>query len=641
MGLAATHTIARIVIHPTDPNVIYVAASGHEWTYNEERGVYKSTDGGETWNKVLYVDEMTGAIDLVMDPSDVNTLYAATWQRIRKRWNDPRNEPDYSGSGIFKTTDGGESWKPINKGLPQPEHRGRIGIDVCLSKPDVLYAFIDNYEIDESRPVSGTDSYGRPRSKPIKGSEVYRTDDKGKSWRKVSESNRTIRSLSSTYGWVFGQVRVDPNDADTVYVMGVPLYVSDDGGKTFRPLRGMHGDHHALFIDPDNSQYLVNGNDGGIVLSYDGGETWKQFTDNLPVVQFYNVAYDMAEPFHVYGSIQDHGSRRGVVDLSRGRDRIRPVEFEYAPGGEASYHAVDPTNPDVVYAEGFYGRIFRADLSEPRSRPPRIEPRAGEGEPPYRGQWLAPFMISPHNPRIIYHGMNFLFRSLDQGNGFERISDDLTYNDPAKLGDISFQTITTISESPLEFGVIYVGTDDGKVHVTRDSGTTWSEIMYGIAEHRWISRVEASRFEKGTVYMSQNGKRHDDFAPYLWKSTDYGKTWKNITANIPSGPINVVREDPKNAKVLYVGTDLGVYVSVDGGEDWHVLANQLPTTFVHDLIIHPRDDIIVIATHGRGMYAMDARPIQKHGIEEAEEEQEEQANEGGEEQQQESASDSR
>jgi photosystem II stability/assembly factor-like uncharacterized protein len=632
MGLAATHTIARIVIHPTNPDIIYVAASGHEWTYNEERGVYKSTDGGETWEKVLYIDETTGAIDLVMDPSDPNTLYTSTWQRIRKRWNDPRNEPDYSGSGVFKSIDAGKTWKSINKGLPNPEHRGRIGIDLCLSKPNVLYALIDNYEIDESAEVSGTDSYGRPRRKPIKGAEIYRTDDKGKSWRKVSESQEDMRRLSSTYGWVFGQVRVDPNDENTVYVMGVPLYVSNDGGKTVRSLRGMHGDHHALFIDPDNSDYLINGNDGGAVLSYDGGETWKQFTDSIPVVQFYNVSFDMAEPFNVYGSSQDHGSRRGVVDLSRGRDRIRPSEFEYAPGGEASYHAIDPTNPDTVYYEGFYGSISRSNLaarsnrSNPatrtrstRTRPPRIAPQAGQGEPPLRGQWLAPFIISPHNPRIIYHGMNFLFRSMDQGNGFLKISGDLTYNNPDKMGDIPFQTITTISESPLEFGVIYVGTDDGKVHATRDGGTTWTEVMYGIAEDRWISRVEASRYEKGTVYMSQNGKRHDDFKPYLWKSTDYGKTWQSITANIPSGPINVIREDPKNANVLYVGTDLGVYVSVDGGQKWHVLANQLPTTFVHDLVIHPRDDIMVIATHGRGMYAMDVQAIQKNGDEDEEE----------------------
>jgi photosystem II stability/assembly factor-like uncharacterized protein len=422
---------------------------------------------------------------------------------------------------------------------------------------------------------------------------------------------------------VFGQVRVDPNDENTVYVMGVPLYVSNDGGKTFRALRGMHGDHHALFIDPENSKYLVNGNDGGAVLSYDGGATWKQFTDKLPVVQFYNVAYDMAEPFNVYGSIQDHGSRRGTVDLSRGRDRIRPVEFEYAPGGEASYHAVDPTDPNTVYAEGFYGRFYRADMSDLRRRQPRIDPRAGEGELPFRGQWLAPFIISPHNPRIIYHGMNFLFRSMNQGNAFEKISGDLTRNDPGRMGDIPFQTITTISESPLEFGVIYVGTDDGRVHVTRDSGTTWSEIMYGIAEDRWISRLEASRYAKGTVYMSQNGKRHDDFTPYLWKSTDYGETWKSIKANIPSGPINVIKEDPKNGNVLYVGTDLGVYVSVDAGREWHVLDNQLPTTFVHDLIVHPRDDMMVIATHGRGMYALDVRPIQKHGSEDEEMEEKE------------------
>ena len=398
--------------------------------------------------------------------------------------------------------------------------------------------------------------------------------------------------------------------------MGVPLYVSRDGGKTITELRGMHGDHHALFIDPDNSQYLVNGNDGGVVVSYDGGKNWRSFTTQIPVVQFFNISFDMDTPFHVFGSVQDHGSYRGTVDLQRGRDRIRPVEFESAPGGEGSSHAIDPTDPNTVYAAGFYGRIFRRDLQA--DRPVQISRPLLADNPQLRGQWVAPFILSPHNPRVLYHGMNYLFRSWDRGDKFEKISPDLTHNDPKKMGDIPYQTITTISESPFELGWLYVGTDDGRVHVTRDGGKHWESIENGIAPNRWISRVVASAHQKETVYLAQNGKRNDDFRPYLFKSTDAGTTWRSIAEDIPCGPINVIREDPKRPDVLYVGTDLGVYVSVDGGEKWQVLANGLPSTFVSDLIIHPRDDVMVIATHGRGIFVLDVRPIQAYGQKEEE-----------------------
>lgn len=609
MGLAGTHTVARIVIHPKNPDIVYVAASGHEWTNNEERGVYKTTDGGQTWEKALFVNDQTGAIDLVMDPVDNNTLYAATWQRIRKKWNDPRVEAGYNGSSIYKTTDGGKTWRQVVKGLPEAKYRGRIGIDLCQAKPNVIYAFIDNYKKYGEFENEATDAYGRPSSGRIIGATVYRSDNGGGNWRQVSEINDYTTRLSGTYGWVFGQIRVDPNNENKIYVMGLALNLSEDGGKTFTPLRGMHGDHHGLWIDPDNSDYLVNVNDGGLAISYDGGKNWRTFYNNLPLAQFFNVMYDMDEPFHVYGSIQDHGSRKGVVDLSRGRDRIPAVEFEGAPGGEGSSHAIDPTDPDIVYSAGFYGNITRTDLKTGERK--NIVPKPPKGEPRYRGQWLAPFIISPHNPRIIYHGMNFLFRSLNRGDSWERISPDLTYNDPNKMGDIPYQTIFAISESPLKFGLIYVGTDDGRVHVTKDGGLHWQEIVKGLPYRKWVSRIVASAYDEGTVYMSQNGKRDDDFAAYLWKSTDYGATWQDITANLPCGPVNVIREDPKNKNVLYVGTDLGVYVSINGGKRWCALAGNFPTTFVHDLVIHPRDNIMVAATHGRGMWALDVEPIQQ------------------------------
>lgn len=614
MGLAGTYTIARILIHPTSPDTLYVAASGREWTDNEDRGVYKTTDGGKTWDKVLYINPRTGAIDLVMDPTDPNVLYVATWQRVRKKWNDPRHEADYTGNGVQKSTDGGKTWTPINAGLPGPQFRGRIGLDISQSNPNVLYAFVDSYEIAREAKAGEFDAYGRPRAAVIKGAEIYRTDDKGASWRKVSESNDYMERLAGTYGWVFGQIRVDPTDENTIYVMGLGLNVSNDSGKTFRPLRGMHGDHHALWIDPVNPDFLVNGNDGGIVVSYDRGKTWRQFLDNLPAVQFFNVAYDMETPFHVYGSIQDHGSRRGIVDLSRGRDRIPAQAFEDAPGGEGTRHSVDPIDTHIVYSAGFYHNVNRTDLKarNERGQPQAksIVPRLSAADGILRGQWLTPLLISPHDRNVLYYGGQYVFRSLNRGDTWERISADLSYNDPKQLGDIPYQTVFALVESPLRVGLLYAGTDDGRLHVTKDGGKTWAELTKGLAPKRWISKLVASAFDEGTVYAAQNGKRDDDFAPYLWKSTDFGATWKSIAAGIPLGPINVITEDPTNAKILYVGTDVGVYVTLDGGATWDVLGGNLATNYVHDIVVHPRDRIIVAATHGRGMWAMDAVPVQ-------------------------------
>jgi len=613
MGLTDTYTIPRIIIHPKNPDVVYVAASGHEWTANNERGVYKTVDGGKTWQKVLFVNDQTGAIDLVMDPKESETLYAATWQRTRFRWNDPRNKPDYTGSGIHKTVDGGKTWKSINNGLPEAKFRGRTGIDIARTNPNVLYAFVDNYQKSDSGAAGGTDSYGRPSTGAIKGATIFRSDDAGESWKQVSglvdSTRRYMERHSATYGWVFGQMRVDPNDENTIYTMGLGLNVSNDGGKTFKQLRGMHVDHHGLWIDPENSNYLVNVNDGGAYVSYDKGKNWRSFTDKIPATQFFDIAFDMDTPFKVYGSVQDYGSFRGVIDLSRGRDKIPAAKFDPAPGGEGSTHAIDPTNPATVYSAGFYGTITRSDIVKGTSK--RLLPRTYEDEPAMRGEWVAPFIISPHNSDIIYHGMQYILRSIDKGNTWEQISPDLTYNTPAEIGDISYHTLTSISESPLRFGLIYAGTDDGKVHVTKDGGKHWQEIMDGLPYQKWVSRLAASSFDLNTVYMAQNGKRDDDFTPYVWKSTNYGKTWVDISKGIPLGPVNVIREDPRSKDILYVGTDCGVYMTKDGGKTWDVLGAGLPMTYVLDLAFHPRENIIVIGTHGRGVWALDASSIFK------------------------------
>ncbi len=609
MGLTDTNTISRIIIHPKNPDIVYVAASGHEWTDNTKRGLYKTIDGGKHWRNIKYINGRTGAIDLVMDPSDPDTLYVSFWQRIRQKWNDPRIEKGYKWTAIYRTDNGGKDWTPVNKGLPEAKYRGRIGIDLCRSKPNVIYAFVDNYKIGGNWEEGEIDSYGRPTGGKIKGATLYRSDNKGNSWKQVSENNKFMENLSSTYGWVFGQVRVDPNNENKVYVMGLALNVSEDGGKTFKRLPGMHGDHHGLWIDPDNSSYLVNVNDGGLAISYDGGKKFRTFPDNLPLVQFFNVMYDMGNPFRVYGSVQDHGSFKAFVDLSKGRFNIPAQKWDYAPGGEGSNHAIDPTNTNNVYSAGFYGTLMRTDIKNDITK--IIVPRPKKGEAKYRGQWLAPFILSPHDPKVIYHGMNYLFRSKDSGETWEKISPDLSYNKASMKGDIPYQTIFTISESPLKLGLIYAGTDDGRAWLTRNGGKKWENITGKLPYRKWVSRIIASRYDTGTVYLTQNGKRNDDFTPYIWRSTNFGKTWESIVSNIPTGPVNVIREDPSDKNILYTGTDFGVYVSLNMGKNWHALMKEMPTTYVQDLVIHPEEDILIAATHGRGMYALDVRYIQE------------------------------
>ena len=605
LGLADTHHIARIIVHPDDSDTVYVAASGHEYTENAERGVFKTSDGGKSWKKVLYEDEMTGAIDLVIDPENPNVLYASMWHRIRRPWSDPLPGP---GGGVYKSVDGGDSWERLDKGLPPVGKAGRIGLAIAASNPNTVYALIDNHEIARAARPGELDSYGRPKSDVIKGAEVYRSDDSGQSWNKVSQSENMER-LFSTYGWVFGQIRVDPNDSETTYIMGVPLMRSTDGGKTYEAVRyaGLHGDHHAMWINPENSRHIINGNDGGVNISYDGGQTWKNI-ENLPVVQFYNVAVDLAEPFNVYGSIQDNNSWRGPSNHRPERDPGN--DWVRIPGGEASYIAIDPNNQNIMYSESFYGRIMRTDFDLERAgRTQSITPQAAEGEPALRGQWLAPFIISPHNSDTIYHGMQYVFKSTNRGDSWSKISPDLTYDTDDKRGNISYQTISTISESPVKAGVIYVGTDDGRVHVTRDDGKSWQEILAGVPDDVWVSRVVASKYDEGTVYMTKNGKRDNDFQVYVYRSSDFGQTWVDIGKGIPGGPVNVITEDPRHQNLLYVGTDLGVYVSLDSGGSWQVLGARLPNTFVHDLVVHPRDNTAVIATHGRGMFTLDLESL--------------------------------
>ncbi|MFN3848299.1 MAG: WD40/YVTN/BNR-like repeat-containing protein [Spirosomataceae bacterium] len=616
IGLENTSTIARVVIHPNNPNVVYVAASGNEWSYNADRGVYQTTDGGKTWKKILYKDEKTGCIDLLIDPSDPNTLYASMWNRIRKRWSDPTPE---DGDYLYKTTDGGKTWKIIKNGLPDTKNTGRIGLAMCAAKPNVLYAYVDNHTPKRQGNEGELDSYGRPKELVILGAEVYKSSDKGESWTKMSENDKQMETFGGTYGWVFSQIRVDPVDENRVFIMGLNIAESLDGGKTWKVLRGgntpetrIHGDNHGMWIDPSDTNYILNANDGGVVVSYDGGKTWKNFFKEIPTTQFYNIHYDMATPFNVQGSVQDEGSMganvtwkawSGVDDKKNG--------WHFVPGGEGSIIAIDPTNPDITYSSAFYGRIQRSDLSKSgKERTKNITIKKAEDEETHRGEWLAYTLISKYDNKTIYHGMQYLFKSTDMGETWKRISPDLSNNDKNRMGKLPYaiahQAITAIAESPFKQGTLYVGTDDGNVHITVDDGKTWTKIMKGIPVNSHVSRLEASQYQDGVVYLTLSDRREDNITPYIYKSTDFGKTWVSISGDLPASPVNVIREDPKDKNSLYCGIDLGIYASKNGGKNWESMQANLPKSVsVQDLFIHPRDNTMVIATYGRGVWVLE------------------------------------
>jgi len=663
MGLTDTQTIARIIIHPTNPNIVYVAAGGHEWTENDMRGVFRSTNGGRTWDKVLYDGPQTGAIDLVMDPSDPNILYASMWQRERRKWADPRTEPGFDKSGVYKSIDGGVKWTRLNAGLPAGKDLGRIGLDVSRSNPNVVYAFVDNYARGDKAPPNTRNPYGVLIDYYPIGNEVYRSNDKGATWTKMSgqddQQKLYMRNLSSSYGWVFGNTRVDPRDENTVYVLALGVSVSHDAGKTFarlgapapgttpappppavpavagqtttagasqagpgvmRPVTGTNigGDNHAMWLDPKDPNFMLSGNDSGFRVSQDRGRTWTRA--GIPSSTFFDAAFDMDTPFRVYGSVQDHGSYRGQVDLRNDRVAgLKPINFESAPGGEGSTHAIDPTNPNIVYSAGTYGAITRSDLGGAApaggrggGRSVDIRPKAESGDDELRGQWLAPMILSPHDPNTLYFGLQALYRSKDRGQTWEKLTPDLSGHDKKQLGEVPYQTVISISESPKKAGLIYAGTDDGKLHVSIDTGKEWTEITSKLIKpNKWVAKVMASQYAEGTVYLAQQGRYDDDFGVYLSKSTDYGKTWKSIAGNIPAGPMNMIQEDPVNPNVLYAANDFGVYVSTNGGVQWDVLGGNLPSTSVMDFFIHPRDHVLVAGTHGRGVWVIDVSRFEK------------------------------
>jgi photosystem II stability/assembly factor-like uncharacterized protein len=615
IGLESTGTIARVVIHPTNPNMVYVAAGGNEWTYNIDRGVYQTTDGGKTWKKILFKDEKTGCIDLVMDPSDPKILYASMWNRVRRRWSDPVPE---DGDNIYKTTDGGKTWKIINKGLPDTKLTGRIGLALSHSNPNVLYAFVDDHNKKRDPKPNEFDSYERKVQKVVIGAAIYRSNDKGETWEKQSEIHDFFR-LSGTYGWVFGQIRVNPKNENEVYVLGTSRAKSDDGGKTWKQWNGtdkssdwIHGDNHALWFDEEDPGRVILGNDGGISLTYNGGERWKNFFDKIPTTQFYSVSYDMETPFNVFGSVQDEGTMSGSSFYTFGVHQDKTIRhWMMAPGGEGTQIQVDPKDHHIVFSSTYYGRLMKSDMSKPDSLQKNPIKMFDVGRiDSLRGEWLAGTLMSKFSNKVIYHGLQHLYKSEDGGETWKMISPDLSYNDPSKMGVYPYliyhQAITSIAEGD-EPGFLCVGTDDGRIWLTTNDGGSWKEITKGLPLNKHFAKIfSSSTWNPPNLYVVLNDRRQDNNTPYLFKLSANGESWESISSNLPASPVNVIIEDPDSANTLYCGTDMGVYMSYNGGKSWMAISGNLPASVsVNDMFIHPRDKKLVIATYGRGVWILD------------------------------------
>lgn len=617
LGLEETHHIARIVVHPGDPQTVYVAAMGHLYSTNEERGVFKTTDGGQTWKKILYINDHTGVIDLVMDRGHPDTLYAAAYECLRLPWRILDGGPD---SGIYKTTDGGATWQKLGGGLPGG-NLGRIGLTLFPKNPDILYALVDNRNPGGSVARPADADAAPTAAATLIGGEAYRSDDAGQTWRRT---NSPRDDLSRKTGYAFNQIRVDPANPDHLFITGETLSASTNAGRTWsalresraaRPFRRAFGDFRTLWIDPQNPDRILAGSDGGVFVSYDGGVTCDHYS-NLQLGEIYGLDVDQETPYNIYAGLQDHESWKGPSD--GWSDSVGEEDWTTVGVGDGMYNQVDPTDSRWVYNTQEFGRLGRYD-QKLRVRKV-IAPTRSASQPRLRFNWCAPVRLSPHDPKTIYAGAQVLFRSRDRGDHWEEISPDLTGNDPEKISppgaSIQHCTITTISESPAQAGVIWVGTDDGKVQLTRDAGGHWTDATAAVAaaggpEDAWVTRVCASPAHAGTAYVAKSRHHQDDFRPFLFKTTDFGATWAAIESGLPDRPVNVVFEDYTNSNLLFAGTDIGVYVSVDGGGNWTALKGNFPPAPVTDLTIHPRDGDLVVGTFGRGIWVTDMTPLRE------------------------------
>lgn len=629
MGLEDTHQIARIRIHPRNPNTVYVAAMGHLWGWSGDRGLFKTTDGGNTWTKLtngLPDDGMHGANDLVIDPVNPNTLYVTMYKRQRKAY---RYDGGSLEGGIYKSTDGGMSWRKLTNGLPEGQ-TGRIGIDIYANDPNILVALVEAEQSPESKLGEwSTMRRATHQSLDVPYSGIYRTEDGGSSWEYLNTFNNRP--------FYFSQIRINPSDDQLVYVLTQSFRISEDGGKTLRNISGKtHPDYHAMWIDPHNKERFYIGNDGGVYLSQDQGETYV-FYDNVPIGQFYAISVDMREPYYIYGGLQDNYSWGGP-SISRDSEGILNDHWFTISGGDGFHTQVDPTDWRTVYSESQGGNIGRRNVETRQStsiRPNQnntsnwdmyVEEQTN-GRRGFRFNWSSPFILSPHNPHTLYFGGNHLFKSLNRGDNWTIISPDLSTNDKSKQqpsGGITpdntaaetHSTIVTISESPRKPGLIWVGTDDGNVQITRNDGGFWEDVTQNISDvpkELWVSRIAASASDEGTAYVTFDGHRSDNFEPWVFKTTDYGKTWKNIGSTLPYGhSIYVIKEDVKNPDLLFVGSEFEIFASIDAGESWFSILNNMPNVAFHDLVIHPRDGDLIAATHGRALWIMDdITPLQQ------------------------------
>jgi photosystem II stability/assembly factor-like uncharacterized protein len=649
MGLEKTEHIGRIVVHPTNPNVVWVAALGAAWRTNPERGLYKTADGGQTWRLVKFISDRAGFVDVAIHPTNPNVLWAASWERQRGPYF---LKSGGTGSALWKSTDGGETWTKVEGGGLPTTTLGRIGIDISRSNPDYIYLMV---EADTAPNAAGA---GRPAQ--TRPSGLYRSTDGGRTWEKRAPQN--VRPF------YYSQVRVDPKNPERVYWSSTPVMFSDDGGTTARQATlGLHVDHHAMWIDPNDPDHFIVGNDGGIGITWDKGGNY-DFVNTIPLGQFYNVSYDMAIPYRVCGGLQDNGSWCGPSRRKQGP--ITNGMWASVSGGDGFHTASDPTDPNIIYSEsqgGNMGRLNfatgeRVSLVRPDwrvryrqfedsiliERPDTVQPvtreqqrriadlrarqRADSTEGFLRWNWNTPFFLSPHNPRVFYAAGNRVVKSTNRGEDLRVISPDLSKRLLAKIdtsirktggvtpdltGAETYGTIVSLAESPVRPGILWAGTDDGNVWLTRNDGATWDNItgrFPGVPEEVYVSRIEPSNFDTATVYVSFDNHRRGDFTPYLFVSTDFGRTFRSIASNLPRGGpdfVHVVREDPVNRDLLFVGTDVGAYVSLDRGQSWQRFMTGLPTVPVHDLKIHPRDHELIAGTHGRSIWIVDIAPLEQ------------------------------
>ena len=664
VGLIDSHHIGKILINPNDKDHVIVGVTGHLYSKNKNRGVYVTKDGGSSWKHTLYVNDITGVIDMASVPNNFNIIYASTWEKDRKAWN---LDEDGKSSAIYKSIDGGESWSIIsteNSGFPNGEGVGRIGIAVF--DENIVYSVLDNQyrrelktknenltkesfkdiSIEDFKKIKSDDlnrflrsnrfprkynaksvnsdiNSGKIEPKdlynylvnansdlfdtPVIGAEVYKSIDGGNTWNKTHETY--LEGLYYSYGYYFGKIHVDPNNSDKIYTYGVPLITSDDGGKTFYSIgkENVHADHHDLWINPNKPGHLINGNDGGVNITYDDGKNWIK-NNSTEVGQFYSINVDYQKPYNVYGGLQDNGVWMGPHNAVPSKRWNMTGEYPWTNilGGDGMEVQIDSRNPNIVYTGSQFGFYSRLDLETGKRR--SVKPVHELGQSPFRLNWQTPIRLSFHNQDVLYYGSNFLHKSVDRGESWEIISEDLTKG--GKIGNVPYGTLTTISESPLNKNIIYTGSDDGMIYVTKNGGKKWKNISKDLPEDLWVSKLYASSHNENIVYASLEGYRWDNFSPYLFKSSNHGKTWESISSNLPDSPINVIIEDNVNSNVLYIGNDHGVYASLNKGKTWEPFSSGLTSAAVHDLVIQKEENHLLVGTHGRSIYLTEIEKIQ-------------------------------